>query len=152
MKKTHFFFVNHLDHRISNPINNVNNIPICLHIIRHEPLENGRIQPFLLNNYVKLPPHNECNELLCPWIACHKLQSSWPYNRSSHKCDMPWLSILEHALHHRTSSTHFGDHHMVPPIKLDQIWMQLHQRTSWTNKPSAQPIDQENAYLEYSCN
>jgi hypothetical protein len=46
MEKAHPLFVNHLDCRISNSINNVNNILVCLHIIRHEPLENGRTQPF----------------------------------------------------------------------------------------------------------
>jgi hypothetical protein len=35
-------------------------------IICHEPLENEHTQPFLLNNYVQIPPHNECIELLCP--------------------------------------------------------------------------------------
>lgn len=53
--------VNHLDNRNSSPLNNVNNIPICLCTIRHEPLENGCTQPFLLNNYVQLPPQNALN-------------------------------------------------------------------------------------------
>jgi hypothetical protein len=52
MEKTHLLFVNHLHQRISNPINNANNILICLSIICHEPFENGCIQPFLINNYI----------------------------------------------------------------------------------------------------
>jgi len=58
MEKTSALFVNHLDWKISNPIKNANNIPICFCIIRHEPLENKCTQPFILNNYIKLLPHN----------------------------------------------------------------------------------------------
>jgi len=40
MENTHLPFVNHFYYRISSPINNVNNILVCLHTICHEPLEN----------------------------------------------------------------------------------------------------------------
>jgi hypothetical protein len=112
MEKTRPLFVNHLECRISSPINNANNIPICLHTICHEPFENKYTRPFLLNNCLQLP---------CPQIACYKPQSSWPYNRPSCKCDKPWSSILEHTLRDQTSSTHFADHHPVAFAKLDQI-------------------------------
>ncbi len=56
MEKTCSFFVNHLHYRISSPINNVDNILVCLRTICHEPLENGRTQPFFFNNH--LPPYN----------------------------------------------------------------------------------------------
>jgi hypothetical protein len=52
MEKANPLFVNHLDHRIFSPINNVNNIPVCLQTIYHEPFENGHTQPFLLNNCI----------------------------------------------------------------------------------------------------
>jgi hypothetical protein len=58
MEKTHLLFVNHVHHRISSPINNANNILICLGTICHEPFENGCIQPFFFNNCVQLPPDN----------------------------------------------------------------------------------------------
>ncbi len=54
-------FVNHLHRKISSPINNVSIIPICLHTICHEPLENGRTQTFLFNNCIQLPPPNALN-------------------------------------------------------------------------------------------
>jgi len=37
MEKASPLFVNHLHHRISIPINNLNNILVCLHTIHHEP-------------------------------------------------------------------------------------------------------------------
>jgi hypothetical protein len=58
MEKVSLLFVNYLDHRISSLINNANNIPICLHTIYNEPLENGRTQPFPFNNCIQLPPQN----------------------------------------------------------------------------------------------
>jgi hypothetical protein len=58
MEKIGSLFVNHFHHRISSPINNVNNIPICLCTIHHEPLENKHTQPFLFNNYIQLFPKN----------------------------------------------------------------------------------------------
>jgi hypothetical protein len=61
MEKTHSFFVNHLHCKIFNPINNVNIILVCLCTIYHEPFENKHTQPFLLNNYVQLPPENALN-------------------------------------------------------------------------------------------
>ncbi len=61
MGKTRPLFVNHLHYRISSPINNLNNILVCLHTIHHKPLENGRTQPFLFNNYIQLPPKNALN-------------------------------------------------------------------------------------------
>ncbi len=48
-------------YRISNPINNVNNILVYLHTIHHEPLENEWTQPFPLNNCIQFPPHNALN-------------------------------------------------------------------------------------------
>jgi hypothetical protein len=52
MEKASPLFVNHLHHRISIPINNLNNILVCLHTIHHEPFKNECTQPFLLNNCV----------------------------------------------------------------------------------------------------
>jgi hypothetical protein len=52
MEKASSLFVNHLHYKISNPINNSNNIMVCLHTIHHEPLKNGHTQPILLNNCV----------------------------------------------------------------------------------------------------
>jgi hypothetical protein len=46
MEKTSQLFVNHLHYKISSPINNSNNILVCLHTIHHEPLKNGHTQPF----------------------------------------------------------------------------------------------------------
>ncbi len=52
IEKARPIFVNHLDRRISSPINNANNILICLPIIHHEPFENGCTQHFLLINCI----------------------------------------------------------------------------------------------------
>jgi hypothetical protein len=52
MEKARPFFVNHLDCRISNPINNANNILVYLRTIHHEPFKTGHTQPFILNNCV----------------------------------------------------------------------------------------------------
>jgi hypothetical protein len=53
MEKVGPLFVNHLDHKISSFINNPNNIPICLHTIRHKPFKHKCTQPFLLTNYLQ---------------------------------------------------------------------------------------------------
>jgi hypothetical protein len=79
-------------------------------------------------------------------------QSSWPCNRSGHKHDRPWSSILEHVLHDWTSSTHFEDRHSITFSEWNQIQTQLHRLTSWTNKPFTQLVDQENNYFEYNHN
>jgi hypothetical protein len=41
MEKASPFFVNHFHYKISNPINNSNNIMVCLHTIRMNPLKTG---------------------------------------------------------------------------------------------------------------
>ncbi len=101
MEKTCPLFINHLHHRISSPINNVNNIIICLGTIRHEPFENGRIQPFLLNNCVQLPPHNALHfgVLKLHVIDCnrHDLIIDQVINMTSHgHPSLNTLYVIEH--------------------------------------------------------
>jgi hypothetical protein len=56
MEKTSMFIVNQLDNGISNPINNTDNIPICLGIIPHEAFEIWICYTFLQNSGIQLPP------------------------------------------------------------------------------------------------
>jgi hypothetical protein len=56
MKKPSWFVVNHIYNEISSPINNMNNIPICLGTIYHEPFEIGICYTFLQNNCFQLHP------------------------------------------------------------------------------------------------
>jgi hypothetical protein len=101
MEKTRLFFVNHLHHRIS-PINNVNNIIICLGIICHEPFENGHIQPFIFNNCIHLPPDNTlCFSVLKLHVIdcnCHDLIDR-VINVTNHS--RPSLNTLYVIKHHR---------------------------------------------------
>jgi hypothetical protein len=52
LEKTSSLLVNHVHSGISTPINNTNNIPICLGIVYHEPLEIGICYIFLPNNCI----------------------------------------------------------------------------------------------------
>jgi hypothetical protein len=104
MEKASSFFVNHLHYKISNPINNVNNIPNLL--THHLPWTPWKwVYLILSSQQLHLASSIGCIELPCFRIARHKLQSSWPCNRLGHIHDRPW-SIFAHTLHDRTSSTH----------------------------------------------
>jgi hypothetical protein len=46
MEKTNMLFVNQLHSGISNPINNMDNIPICLALSAMKPLKFGLVTPF----------------------------------------------------------------------------------------------------------
>jgi hypothetical protein len=46
MEKTNMLFVNQLHSGISNPINNTENIPICLAMSTMKPLKFGLVTPF----------------------------------------------------------------------------------------------------------
>jgi hypothetical protein len=102
MEKTCSLFVNHLDHRISNPTNNLNNIPIFLHIICHEPLENEHTQPFLLNNCIQLLPQNALSfyvlEVHVTNRNHHNLTINWVINMTGHGRPslntFTWLNII----------------------------------------------------------
>jgi hypothetical protein len=56
MENTSSFLVNHLHNGIFAPINDTNNIPICLGTSCHEPFEIGICYNFLQNNYIQLLP------------------------------------------------------------------------------------------------
>ncbi len=53
--KYNYFFVNWFHNGISNPINNTNNIPIFLGIVRHEAFEIWICYTFLHNSGIQLP-------------------------------------------------------------------------------------------------
>jgi uncharacterized protein with PQ loop repeat len=50
MEKTNTFLVNQLDNGISSPINNMDNISICLGIVCHEAFEIWICYTFLQNS------------------------------------------------------------------------------------------------------
>ncbi len=102
MEKASLLIVNHLDHTISTPINNANIILVCLHTIRHEPLENRRTQPFLFNNYIQLPPQNalsfHVHGLHVIDHNCHDLMINRVINHTRH--GHPSLNTLYVIKHH----------------------------------------------------
>jgi len=56
MEETNLFLVNYFHIGIYTPINDMNNIPICLGTICHEPLGIGICYTFLQDNYIQLLP------------------------------------------------------------------------------------------------
>jgi hypothetical protein len=102
MEKTCSLFVNHFHSRISNPINNLNCIPVCLCTICHEPLENGRTQPFILNNCIQLFPQNTLSfRVLRLHVIdrnCHDLTIDQLISVIGHGC--PSLNMLYMIEHH----------------------------------------------------
>ncbi len=101
MEKVGLLFINHLHRRISNPINNANNIPICLCIIFHEPLESNRTQSFPLNNYIELLPEDTLNfHVLGLHVTndnCHDLAIEWVINVTGHgRPSLNTFYVIEH--------------------------------------------------------
>ncbi len=104
MEKIGLCFVKHLDYRIYSPINNVNNIPVCLHTICREPFENGYTQPFSLNNSIQLPPQNAFNFCVLGFHVknhnCHDLTIDQVVNVTCHgRPSLNTLYVIEHHPH-----------------------------------------------------
>ncbi len=58
MEKTSSFLINHLHSKIFSCVNDLDNIPIHLHIVCDEPLEIGICNAFLQNNCIQFLPQN----------------------------------------------------------------------------------------------
>jgi len=66
MKKPSSFLVNHIHNEIFSPINNMDNILICLGTIYHEHFEIGICYIFFQNSYAKLRPQYTCHARTWP--------------------------------------------------------------------------------------
>lgn len=88
--------VNHFHNEISS--NNINNIPICLGIICHEPLEFGICYTFLCNSCVQFPPNNTLGFHV---LSLHVVDSNRHYfviDMASH--NRPTLNTFDMIKHH----------------------------------------------------
>lgn len=83
-------------------VNNINNIPIFLGIICHEPLEIEICYTFIYNNCIQLPPNNTLGFHI---LSLHVVDSNKHYfvvdqviDMASHSC--PTLNMFDMIKHH----------------------------------------------------